>query len=164
MVARPSLPLERLVLFIVALVLFAFTGCGSSGTPGPADPPPPPPPPTGPSVVTWHFDNARTGLNAKETALTPQTVTAQTFGKLFSYQVDGCVYAQPLLVSGLTVNGKTRNVVFVATEADSVYAFDADTFRKRGTPVAGLDSEDRRDAHHQRFDTALSGDHFDTRY
>jgi hypothetical protein len=123
-----SLPLTRSFSFLASLALvFALAGCGSSGSPATTISDPPPPPPVGPSVVTWHFDNARTGLNAKETALTPQTVTPQTFGKLFSYQVDGYVYAQPLLVSGLAINGTTRNVVFVATENDSVYAFDADT-------------------------------------
>jgi len=84
--------------------------------------------------MTWQFDNERSGLNAQETALTPQTVTPQTFGKLFSYPVDGYVYAQPLLVSGLTINGGTHDVVFVATENDSIYAFDADTYGT-GTPL-----------------------------
>src|SRR5271154_5887624 len=125
-----SFTLARSFSLLVSLFLvFALAGGGSSGTATTISdpPPPPPPPPPGPSVVTWHFDNARAGLNAKETALTPQTVTPQTFGKLFSYQVDGYIYAQPLLMSGLTINGTTRNVVFVATENDSVYAFDADT-------------------------------------
>jgi hypothetical protein len=123
----------RLLLFLFVLGLaFSAVGCGSSGS---SDPPPPPPPPApGPSVTTWQFDNARSGLNAQETALTPQTVTPQTFGKLFSYPVDGYVYAQPLLVSGLTINGATHDVVFVATENDSVYAFDADTYGT-GTPL-----------------------------
>ncbi len=66
--------------------------------------------------------------------LAPANVTSQTFGKLFSYLVDGYVYGEPLLVSDLTVNGATHNVVFVATENDSVYAFDADTYGT-GTPL-----------------------------
>ena len=78
-------------------------------------------------VSTYHNDNARTGRNLRETALTPATVNQAKFGKLFSLRVDGDVYAQPLYLSGLTVADKARNVVFAATEHDSVYAFDGDT-------------------------------------
>ena len=85
-------------------------------------------------MVTWHFDAQRSGLNPGEQTLAPSNVTPQTFGKLFSYLVDGYVYGEPLLVSGLTVNGATHNVVFVATENDSVYAFDADNYGA-GTPL-----------------------------
>jgi hypothetical protein len=140
MIARlRSVPLAKMLGFSLNFTLIlafalASTGCGggSSGGSGSQDPPPPPPPAT--DVPTWHFDNARSGLNATETALTPQTVSPQTFGKLFSYNVDGYVYAQPLVVGGLTVNGATHNVVFVVTENDSVYAFDADTYGS-GTPL-----------------------------
>ena len=85
-----------------------------------------PPPPSSVSVPTWHGDNARSGLNANETILTPANVASGKFGRLFSYLVDGYIYAQPLYVSNLTINGASHNVVFVATEYDSVYAFDAD--------------------------------------
>lgn len=81
---------------------------------------------TAASVLTYHNDLMRSGANLNETILTPQNVNASQFGKLFSYPVDGQVYAQPLFVGGLSINGGSRNVVYVATEHDSVYAFDAD--------------------------------------
>jgi hypothetical protein len=80
-----------------------------------------------PNVLTWRYDNTHQGQNTQETILTPTNVNANTFGKLFSQSVDGEVYAQPLYVANLTVNGATHNVIFVADEHDSVYAFDADS-------------------------------------
>jgi len=78
-------------------------------------------------VLTYHNDLARDGANTKEYALKPSNVNTTTFGKLFSCPVDGAVYTQPLWVPGLAIAGGTHNVVFVATQHDSVYAFDADT-------------------------------------
>ena len=78
------------------------------------------------SVWTYHYDNHRTGLNTNETILNLTNVNSSTFGKLISYAVDGCVYAQPLYVPNLNIQGQAHNVVFIATEHDSVYAFDTD--------------------------------------
>jgi hypothetical protein len=77
-------------------------------------------------VLTGHYNNSRTGANTSETALTLSNVNSTTFGKLFSMPIDGYAYAQPLLKTGLAIPGQgTHDVLFVATEHDSVYAFDA---------------------------------------
>jgi hypothetical protein len=81
-----------------------------------------------PAVLTWHNDNARTGQNLQETTLTPSNVNTSTFGKLFIIPMDGKVDAQPLFVPALAIPGAgTHNVLYVATEHDTAYAFDADT-------------------------------------
>jgi len=78
------------------------------------------------SVITQHNDNSRSGLNSHETKLTTTNVNANQFGKLFSLPVDDQVYAQPLVVSGLPISKNTKNVVFVATVNNTVYAYDGD--------------------------------------
>jgi Bacterial Ig-like domain (group 2) len=88
----------------------------------------------GTNVVMWHFDARRTGLNPTEASLTPTNVAPPTFGKLFSYLLDGYEYGQPLVVSQLSVNSSVYNVVFAATEKDTVYAFDSDNYGT-GTPL-----------------------------
>ena len=87
---------------------------------------------TGVNIPMFHVDQYHSGLNDQETILTPTNVT-NSFGKLFSYLVDGYVYGQPLVISNLTMSdGSKHNVLFAATENDSVYAFDADSNTTNG--------------------------------
>ncbi|MGB9464968.1 MAG: immunoglobulin domain-containing protein [Candidatus Acidiferrum sp.] len=79
-------------------------------------------------VITYHYDNLRTGQNLKETILTPANVNSAKFGKLGAFTVDGRVDAQPLYLSAVAIpSAGTKNVLYVATEHGSVYAFDADS-------------------------------------
>jgi len=77
-------------------------------------------------VLSYHNDPARDGVNAQEYALTPANVATATFGKLFSCTADAAIYAQPLWVANLNINGGKHNVIFAATVHNTVYAFDAD--------------------------------------
>jgi outer membrane protein assembly factor BamB len=133
-------------LWLLLLCIIA-SGCGhaSKGSdPGPpspgadlpaahaAGPVPSPAAPPAPNadvnVLTYHHNNARTGEYLSETQLTPSNVNFSNFGKIGFLRVRGLVDAQPLYVANLTVQGAPHKVVFVATEHDLVYAFDADTF------------------------------------
>ena len=133
---------------LLLLLATALGGCGSGSSgaaanqdpgsaPGTVSPPPvtPPPPPTTPptpppnpgrDVVTFKNDAARTGQYLTETALTLDNVNAGSFGKLRFLATDGKVDAQPLYLSALEIAGAKHNVVFVASERGTVYAFDAD--------------------------------------
>jgi hypothetical protein len=79
-----------------------------------------------PGVFTYHNNVSRDGTNTQEYALNSSTVSTSTFGKLFSCPVDGAVYAQPLWVPGVSIGGALHNVIYAATQHDSVFAFDAD--------------------------------------
>ncbi len=86
------------------------------------------------SVTTWHYDSNRSGLNPHESSLTPSNVAPPTFGKLFAYLMDGYAYAEPTLASNISIGGAIHNVLYAATEHDSVYAFDADKYGS-GAPL-----------------------------
>ena len=86
------------------------------------------PPPSSANVLTYHNDVGRTGQNLNETILTHSNVNSTNFGKKAFLTTDGLVDTEPLYVSNLQIGGATHNVVFVVTEHNSVYAFDADTF------------------------------------
>jgi hypothetical protein len=104
--------MKRKWLLFFAFLLLAAAGAAQAQT----------------NVLTYHNDNARTGQILNETNLTLANVNTNTFGLLFSCAVDGQIYAQPLFVAAVTITNKgTHNVVFVATEHDSVFAFDADS-------------------------------------
>ncbi|HTI71919.1 MAG TPA: hypothetical protein VMF06_18225, partial [Candidatus Limnocylindria bacterium] len=87
-------------------------------------------------VLTYRYHLNRDGLNANETILSPTNVSASTFGKLFTRPVDGFIYAQPLYLSNLEIPGQGfHNVVYVATQNNTVYAFDADRGGTNSTPL-----------------------------
>jgi hypothetical protein len=109
-------------------VIAFLDGCGGAGPASDTSSPQMTIQPTAATdVVTYKYDVMRTGQNLTESVLTPSNVAAKTFGKLRSLMVDGLVDAQPLYISNLTVAGSAHHAVFVATERDSVYAFDVDS-------------------------------------
>jgi hypothetical protein len=92
-------------------------------------------------VLTWHNDLARSGQNPYETLLTTSNVSSSSFGKLGTLTLDGAVDAQPLYVPGRFIGGNVHNVLYVVTENDSLYAFDADTLGSPlWTPFSALQS------------------------
>src|SRR5215831_12925454 len=109
----------RTAALLVSLLLACFTFANAQSFSG---------------VLTQHNDVGRTGQNTAETILTPQNVNTTTFGKLFSYSVDGQVYSQPLYVPNVSIPGQgTHNVIYVETQNDSLYALDADG--KQSSPL-----------------------------
>ena len=118
------------VLFIAILAGFAEAIRLSPATPVAAD---------AVAVLTQHNNNARTGANLDETTLNTANVAPGSFGKLFTRAVDGHIYAQPLYVPGVVIPGSgVRNVVYVATQHNSVYAYDADYVFALRSALAGL--------------------------
>lgn len=121
-----------------------MAGCGGStssisgaSTPTPPPPPTPSPTPSSVDVTTYHYDNLRTGQNLNEITLTTANVNQAKFGKLGELMVDGKVDAQPLYLSNLSIPGVgAKNVLYVATEHGSVFAFDAD--KVSATPAQPL--------------------------
>jgi hypothetical protein len=103
--------------------MLGTTQCGSNQQSGSSKAPAGPP---SISVATYHFDNARSGIQSQETILTPTNVNSTAFGKLFSVPVDGIVQAQPLIAGNVTMSdGQSHDILFIATQNDSVYAVDA---------------------------------------
>jgi len=103
-------------------------------------------------VLVQRYDNSRVGQNLNESTLTLSNVNSTNFGKLYSFAVDGYVFAQPLYKSNVSIPGQgIRNLVFIATQHDSVYAFDADTAlpiwqKSFITPSAGVTTEPTADS------------------
>ena len=98
-----------------------------------------------PDVTTYHYNVSRDGLNAKETILTQANVNSAQFGKIGFDAVDGKVDAQPLYLANVAIGGQFRNVLYVATEHDSVYAFDADSGAQIWkTSILGVGGDDER--------------------
>src|SRR5260370_29137759 len=126
--------LRTLGFILSLLAAFFYPACSgnrSTTTVNPTPSPSPGPPPSSSGqtdVVTYHYDNARTGANLSETVLTPAKVNAAKFGKIGFYSVDGKVDGQPVYLSQVSISGQgTHNVLYVVSEHASVYAFDADS-------------------------------------
>jgi hypothetical protein len=139
-------PLSNLAFFILGagLALALLAGCGRSSAPASTNGGASNPnsiagcgsntgsntntaAPSSINVVTYHYDNSRTGQNIAETILTPANVNSSQFGKLGEFSVTGRVDAQPLYLSNVSISGVMKNVLYVATEHGCIYAFDADS-------------------------------------
>lgn len=123
--------ITRRISAVFVLVSVSIAGCGGSmnntTNPGGTPSPTPTPTPSSIDVTTYHYDNLRTGQNVNETTLTTANVNQAKFGKLGEFMVDGKVDAQPLYLSNVSIaNAGMKNVLYVATEHGSVFAFDAD--------------------------------------
>ena len=116
-----------LVPLAAGLVLGASAASAPAGSGGP---------PAAPGVQMFHYDLARTGWDPGERVLTPAAVRSRSLRRLWSEAVEGDIYASPLVVPGVTVRGQTRTVVYVVTEHDAVYAFDAETGARVWGPVS----------------------------
>ncbi|HKX19039.1 MAG TPA: PQQ-binding-like beta-propeller repeat protein [bacterium] len=125
--AKRSRSVPRFLVPLAALLLTAF------GVVPPAVPAAPDLPA---GIQTFHYDQARTGWNPGERVLTPEAVRARSLRRLWSEPVDGDVYASPIVVPGVTVRGESRTVVYMATEHDAVYAFDAASGARIWGPVS----------------------------
>jgi outer membrane protein assembly factor BamB len=155
MLSARSVP--ALLTLCLAVLLFRCGGgssaSGSDPSVSPSPGPSPSPPPSGTpaaDVLTYHNDNARTGQNLQESTLNTANVNSSSFGKLSVLTVDGKVDAQPLYVAQLAISGGTHNVLYVASEHDSVYAFDADTGAKLwqvSLLASGETTSDTRNCH-----------------
>ncbi len=119
--------LDIALLLFAGIVTVALTDCGGGGSASNVSSTPPPTSSTHTNVVTYRDDPARDAANTTESLLTPTNVNSSSFGLLRMLTVDGKVDAQPLYLSQLSIAGATHDVVFVATENDSVYAFDPQT-------------------------------------
>ena len=95
----------------VALAILAASASAQSGIP---------------AITTGQYNTSRTAANPNEIILNPSNVNVNQFGKLFSWPVDGWIFAQPLYVPAVQIGGASTNVVYVATMHNSVYAFNAD--------------------------------------
>src|SRR6266702_2362525 len=129
-----ALAVERIFLTLVIFAVLITVGCGAGPMTSPAPTPAPvptpnpsQPPTTAVGVFQWKSDHSGTGNYGSETKLTPANVNPTQFGKLGDFTVDGNVLAQPIYIPNLTMADQSvHNVVIVATEHNSVYAFDAD--------------------------------------
>jgi hypothetical protein len=118
------------VLILVPVLMLGLSDCSGGGGGSGTTPTQPAPPGgnTSVNVLTWHYDNNRSGVNPNETGLTPTNVTSAGFGKVAEFTVNGQVDGQILYVSQITIpNVGTKNVIYFATENDMVYAVDADS-------------------------------------